>query len=137
MIQFYFLSIVLNITVGLNLLLQGESKDSAGLIENLRILFKNQTLCLILGILTVLVGVFKILSVVRLDVPIVGDLFPATMGILSGSSLLFEFYRDSSTSGIDTMPRITGFLSARRQWIGWAAILSAALHFLFPNVLFL
>lgn len=137
MMQFYFLSIVCNVLAGLALLLNAEESGSMPLVEGLRETLKNETTRLVLGILSLIAGLFKILSVVRMDVVVVGDLLPALAGILASIALFNEYYTARST--IERTPN-TAFVAifvTRKKWIGWAALVAAALHFLFPNVLFL
>ena len=76
MLQFYFLSILLNLVTGIILvygknLISGESPESKArgiLGENA--FFDDKNFRLVLGILTVFVGIMKLLSVVRTDVPV-------------------------------------------------------------------
>lgn len=135
MIQFYFLSIVLNFLAGYAVSMDSES--STGSLEGIRELFRDETLRLVLGILAMSVGFFKLLTVVRGDVPVVGDLIPAVAGLSSGFTLAFEFYRSRSTIHSDTSERLESIFLKNRKWLGIAAIVSSAAHFLFPTVLFL
>ncbi len=137
MMQFYFLSIVCNVLAGLALLLNAEESGSMPLVEGLRETFKNETTRLVLGILSLIAGLFKILSVVRMDVVVVGDLLPALAGILASVALFNEYYTARSTIEREPNPLFAAIFITRKKWIGWAALVAAALHFLFPNVLFL
>jgi len=137
MMQFYFLSIVFNILAGLALILDPEVSGDVPLLEGLKTSLKNETTRLILAILTSATGVFKILSVTRMDVVIVGDLFPALAGITTGIALFYEFYAGRSSLSGQSNPVFQAIFVARKKWIGYAALLAAVLHFIFPNVLFL
>lgn len=137
MMQFYFLSIVCNVLAGLALLLNAEESGAMPLVEGLRETFKNETTRLVLGILSLIAGLFKILSVVRMDVVVVGDLLPALAGILASIALFNEYYTARSTIERTPNPVFVAIFITRKKWIGWMAIVAAALHFLFPNVLFL
>ena len=131
MIQIYFLSILLNFTAGVVL--------SAGLLEKRleETVKEKSSFVLVLGILTILVGVLKFLSVVEGDVKVVGDFFPAVIGIGAGLSLLSSYYRGRT----DVLPAETSgfnsFLEKYQVIIGLAAVAVALLHFFLPRVLFL
>ena len=97
MLQFYFLSILLNLLVGLLLVFSdsggGEESDLDDVINDsfqnrFLAVFDNRNFRLIVGILCVLVGLMKLLSVTQGDVPVVGDLLPALAGIAGGFCVL-------------------------------------------------
>ncbi|MDR2740234.1 MAG: hypothetical protein LBB68_10455 [Treponema sp.] len=136
MIQFYFLSILLNGLSGYVLITDSDDGD-AGLDTGFRLSFKNETCRLILGILTIVIGFLKILSVVQGDVPVIGDLIPALAGFLAGFALVFEYYRSRSTLEPEHTEKIETLLVHNKKWIGLLALVAAGLHFLFPSVLFL
>ena len=143
MLQFYFLSILLNLITGIILvygknLISGESPESKArgiLGENA--FFDDKTFRLVLGILTVFVGIMKLLSVVRTDVPVVGDLLPATAGLFGGYGILVEFYKTNSASELALPHWIDLCFVERRKYVGYACIAAAVLHFSFPDVLLL
>jgi hypothetical protein len=137
MIQIYFLSILLNFTAGVVLsagLLEKRFSLAEGLEETVK---EKSSFVLVLGILTILVGVLKFLSVVEGDVKVVGDFFPAVIGIGAGLSLLSSYYRGRT----DVLPAETSgfnsFLEKYQVIIGLAAVAVALLHFFIPRVLFL
>jgi|UniRef100_A0A7C3IG57 TctA family transporter len=134
MIQFYFLSIICNALAGYALITDAEAKSS--ILDGIRSYVLDETFRLVLGVLTMVVGFFKILSVIRGDIPVIGDLFPAAAGLAAGFSLLFEFYKSRSTIIDEKTEQIESFLSANRKWVGYGAIAAAGAHFLFPTVLF-
>ena len=133
MIQFYFLSIVFNALAGYMLI--SENEDILEFKSGFSL--KDDTFKFIVGILSAVVGLLKLLSVIEGDVPVIGDLLPALSGFLVGFVLIFEHYR-SHLSGELTEQRdkIVKLLSYKRI-IGVAALVVAALHFLFPKVLLL
>ena len=135
MLQFYFLSIVLNALAGFILI----SGDEVGVLEfKSSFSLKDETLRLVAGILSVVIGVLKILSPIEGDIPVVGDLVPAAAGILAGLVLVFEYYWDRSTLDASAHDgRIDRILVSNKKIIGVAAIIAAGLHFLFPKVLLL
>lgn len=134
MIQFYFLSIICNALAGYALIADAEAKSS--LFDGLRSYVLNETFRLVLGVLTMVVGFFKLLSVIRGDIPVIGDLLPAAAGLASGFSLLFDFYRSRSDVIDERSVKIENLLSANRKLVGYGSIAAAGAHFLFPTVLF-
>ena len=135
MLQFYFLSIVLNSLAGY-LLISGDSEDILEFKGGFSL--RDETFKLIVGILAVAVGLLKLLSVIDGDVPIIGDLFPALAGFLSGFILIFEYYRTRTTvESTDQTEKIDRILVRNKKIIGIAAFVAAALHFLFPKALLL
>ena len=135
MLQFYFLSIVLNALAGIILL---GKDDKIGLEFKSNFTLKDETFRLIVGILSVITGLLKILSVVEGDIPVIGDLVPALMGFLAGFVLIFDHYRNRpATEEADQSEKIEKILTGNRRLIGIAALIAAALHFLFPKVLLL
>jgi hypothetical protein len=139
MIQFYFLSIVLNALSGYVLTREpgdgGDDVADAGLNTGFPMSLQNETGRLILGVLTIVMGLLKILS--SADLPVVGDLIPALAGFLAGFALVFEYYRSRSTLEPEHTDKIEQLLIHNKKWIGFLALAVAALHFLFPSVLFL
>lgn len=137
MLQFYFLSILLNAVTGLVLLFANQNQQEESGSHMVPEVAYDETFRLVLGILTGIVGFFKLLTVVRGDVPVLGDLFAAVAGMAAGFMLLYEFYRTRSTVKEESVhPVVMRFISSKR-YVGIIAIVSAAAHFLFPTVLFL
>jgi hypothetical protein len=136
MVQFYFLSILLN---GLSGYILGFGRDEPeGSIENsLRFSLNNSTFRLILGILTTVTGLLKILSPTEGDIPVIGDLLPALLGLAAGFVLFFGYYRDRTTVESEKVSRFDETLSRYKKWLGFLMLASSALHFLFPRALFL
>jgi uncharacterized membrane protein YkgB len=136
MIQFYFLSIFFNALAGFVLFTGGGDEDP-GIQERLRISLNDETFRLILGILTVVTGILKLLSPVQGDIPVIGDLLPAAAGFVSGLMLIFSYYQEHRTLEAGRLEQVgAGFLS-QKKWIGLAVMIAAALHFLFPQALLL
>lgn len=146
MLQFYFLSVMLNLLVGLVLFCSVAPKkqeetavepiDGTSGNTGLQSFFDSKNFKLVLGALAVLVGFMKLLSVVQNDVPVVGDLLPAISGLIGGFSVLLDFYINSASSEF-TPTGIFQVLIDSRKTIGVFCIIIAILHFLFPKVLFL
>jgi hypothetical protein len=136
MIQFYFLSILFNLVSGY-LLVTDRTEAEESVENSLKFSVNAGTLKLILGILTALTGILKLLSSVEGDVPVAGDLLPALAGMAAGAVLVFSCYREQSTLETEGIEQPGEFILKYKKWIGIAAAASALLHFLFPKALFL
>ena len=141
MLQFYFLSVLMNALAGY-MIFFGDSSDSNGVMEfKCGFSVKSETFRLVVGILTAFTGLFKLLSRIEGDLLLIGDIVPAAAGLLCGLILIFEYYGkrsgDSEQEGIEHGKTEHGFLTANKKLIGAAAMLAAVLHFLFPTVLLL
>ena len=137
MLQFYFLSVLMNALAGY-ILFFGHSDG----VLDFRCGFsvKSETFRLVVGILSAFTGLFKLLSSIEGDLPLIGDLIPAAAGVLCGFILIFEYYSIRSAARSfeeDSGKKIDGFLIANKKLIGAIAIVAAVLHFLFPTVLLL
>ena len=135
MLQFYFLSIVLNALAGY-ILFAGDNAVELKCGFSL----KDETAKLLVGILSLITGVMKILSVIEGDVPVIGDLIPAAAGLLCGFVLLVEFYKSRTSmddSEEETAGKFQKFLIANKKVLGATAIITAFLHFIFPRVMLL
>ena len=135
MLQFYFLSIVLNALSGYILI----TPDEGGVLEFKKgFSLKDETFKLVVGILSAVIGVLKLLSAVEGDVPVIGDLIPALSGFLCGFILIIEYYRGRSSIAIsEQTEKVNRLLVSNKKIIGVIALIAAALHFLFPKVLLL
>jgi hypothetical protein len=134
MIQLYFLSIFLNAIAGFILISdsgEGDMEIRTGLS------FNNETVRLVLGILSMIIGVLKLLSATEGDIPVLGDFIPALTGFVSGFILVYEYYREHSTLEPEKTGIINSVLLGHKRIIGFIAMIVGALHFLFPRVLFL
>ena len=134
MIQLYFLSILCNGFSGY-LLFSGSDNGTA---EKMGL--SSPTFHLVLGIMSAVVGVLKLLSPTMDGIPILGDLFPSVAGVTAGFLLIFGIYRNdmSSASQVQGAPERFGASLLRfRKFIGLGLIAVALLHFLFPQTLFL
>ncbi|MDR1898799.1 MAG: hypothetical protein LBQ55_02205 [Treponema sp.] len=136
MIQFYFLSILFNLVSGY-LLITDKAEDEESVENSMKFSINAGTLKLILGVLTALTGLLKLLSSVEGDVPVAGDLLPALTGMAAGVFLVFSYYRERSTLETDTIRHTGEIILKHKKWVGMVAVAAALLHFLFPRVLFL
>jgi hypothetical protein len=134
MIQLYFLSVLCNGLSGY-LLFAGNENDA---VEKSR--FSNPTSHLVLGILSAVVGVLKLLSPTLETTFFFGDIFPAVGGIAAGYLLIFGIYRQDSFSTSPPQGSLDKFgvnLLRFRKFIGLGLIAVAVLHFLFAKIIFL
>ncbi len=135
MLQFYFLSIMANLLAGFSLTaeyLAGRFPAFAPF----RDLLSRRGWRASLGALAAVVGFLKLLiRSVPSDVPVVGDLVPALLGLAMGISLLLQVVRERS--GQEPPGRLERVALAYRVPLGFAGIAAAILHFLLPAALFL
>lgn len=144
MLQFYFLSIMLNLVSGM-ILLYGKNfaeKGAAQARPGLNIfgegsVFDDRTFRLVVGILTMFVGLMKLLSVVHNDVAVVGDLIPALAGLVCGFSLILEYVMSRTKEGLELPSFMRIVFVENRKYIGIFGIAAAVLHFTFPEVILL
>ena len=136
MVQFYLLSVLMNTIAGYSLLsFETESKGTKA--DGLREFFKDSTIRLVMGILCFITGFFKLLTVMRGDIPVVGDLLPSLAGMIAGFTMLLEFYRGNSKVTTDTLEKLDSIFITNRRMIGIVSMIVGLAHFLFPSVLFL
>jgi len=136
MIQLYFLSILCNGISGY-LLFSGNEGESINSQKFSPVFY------LVLGILSAVTGVLKLLSPTMDKIFILGDLIPAAAGIISGLMLIFGIYRrispvaSSEVSVSGSLDNIALNLLAFKKPIGISLLAVAVIHFLFPQALFL
>ncbi len=92
---------------------------------------------MILGIAAVVVGFLKLLSAFRGDIPVVGDLFPAAVGMLMGIMLIIDHYKMKAAVASQAFDTIDRVFIRRKSVIGIIGIVIGVLHFFMPSVLFL
>jgi hypothetical protein len=137
MYQLYFLSIIVNLIVGIVLarsVVAGKFPPVGNFLQTV-----NETglFRLVGGIAAVAVGILKLLLVTEGDVLILGDLVPALAGIIVGAILLFEYSRQKPLSFPSWLMRVADFLIAGQTVWGIIAVAAAVLHFFFNRALFL
>ena len=139
MLQFYLLSVLMNALAGYILFFG----NSDGVLEwRCGFSVKSETYKLVVGILSAFTGLFKLLSSIQGDLPVIGDIVPAVTGFLCGFILIYEYYSNSSADvdlgqEAEQSKKTDGFLVANKKLIGAAAMIAAILHFRFPTVLLL
>ena len=135
MLQFYFLAVLLNFLTGM-LFIFADDKSRETFSEQAAF-FYNKTFRLTVGILACITGLFKILSPIRGDAAVVGDLIPALGALCGGFCFLLDYYSQNTTISFSTNPTVEKIFITGRRYLGIAILASALLHFLFPTVLFL
>ena len=137
MLPVYLLSVVLNGLVGIILAFCKEETETGAMSFSLN----NETTRLVIGVLSFVTGILKILSPVQVhgNIPVLGDLFPALAGLAGGFVLVFEYYRSkaSDASILDYMERISSLITRQRKIAGFVCIAVAVLHFIFYPIILL
>ena len=137
MVQFYFLSISLNILGGLVLAAPHFSERFPGISILRGYFFDKPGLRIGLFVSLFLIGVMKIISVSTGDVIVVGDLLPALTLLFSGFTMLIEYIFENSESESRFLKKMDGIFVKHATITGIAALVAGGLHFIFPTVLFL
>ncbi|MGL4987141.1 MAG: hypothetical protein ACRC5H_08425 [Treponemataceae bacterium] len=140
MLQFYMLSVSLNLIGGFILILSQNAITQDESIENdihQSNLFSSQKFRLIIGVLAFCVGVFKFITPVKESVAIFGDILPAITGLCCGFSLLLEYFISTSTTGVNLNKNLASIFLDHKKYLGFFCLVIATLHFLFPQILFL
>jgi len=111
--------------------------------ENHKLSINSPTFHLVLGILSGVTGILKLLSPIPLSsdashgIIILGDFVPAIAGLAAGLMLIFGIYRQDMSAKAGELDRLGVSLLAFRKPIGIGLIGAALFHFLFPQILFL
>jgi len=132
MIQFYALSVLANVLAGL--VVASEAGNGKGFFGAARKLFEENNIRFGLGLASLVIAFFKLLSPIEGDVPVIGDFLPVIAGLATGGILLFDFFRGSSDIRSPTVDRIESGIVAYRKYIGLGAALTGILHFFMPTV---
>jgi len=137
MVQLYFLSIILNGSAGL-LLVVGDKLEGAPTARGIRLFLLSGGFRLVLGIIAAITGILKFLLPMARPL-ILGDIVPAVAGIAAGFILIFSFYRENSAKheGEGKLDSIGDALLHYKKMAGIVLLAVAVLHFLFPTALFL
>ncbi|MFW6214574.1 MAG: hypothetical protein ACOC45_01380 [Alkalispirochaetaceae bacterium] len=137
MYQIYFLSILVNLLAGLTLSFDRmDEKLQLRSVLNSE-LFERAGFRLTMGIFTFVVGFLKLLSVSPGDVPVVGDLLPALVGMVMGFTLFLQYYKERTTVESSSLASLDRIFGANSAIIGTLGIIVAVLHFFLHQVLFL
>lgn len=148
MVQFYFLSVLLNLLAGL-ILVYGKSEDlleeetaETKKFQKLQDavseewLFGNEKFCFVVAVLSVVVGFLKLFVVFGSGIAVIGDLLPVVAGILGGGAILIQYFRERSET-LEIPPVIEDFLDTNKFYIGIGCLVVAVLHFIVPGAVIL
>ena len=132
MLPFYFLSVTTNLMMGGILLLSAKDKEEFNIKYPL---LNDPTFLLVLLIFSGISAVFKLLSPVAGNTPIIGDIVPALSGVL-GCIVFFERWVKASENQL-TLPPFFARILTFEQPIGFFCLFAGVTHLLFSSVLFL
>jgi hypothetical protein len=132
MLPFYFLSVTTNLMMGGILLLSAKDKEEFSIKYPL---LNDPTFLLVLLIFSGISAVFKLLSPVEGNTPIIGDIVPALSGVL-GCIVFFERWVKASENQL-TLPPFFARILTFEQPIGFFCLFAGVTHLLFSSVLFL
>ena len=132
MLPFYFLSVTTNLMMGGILLLSAQDKEEFSIKYPL---LNDPTFLLVLLIFSGISAVFKLLSPVEGNTPIIGDIVPALSGVL-GCIVFFERWVKASENQL-TLPPFFARILTFEQPIGFFCLFAGVTHLLFSSVLFL
>ncbi|MDR1929374.1 MAG: hypothetical protein LBQ44_01975 [Treponema sp.] len=131
MLPFYFLSVLLNAAIGYILAFK---REETGEDETLNFSLDNQVLRLILGALSMVTGILKVLSPVEGNIPVIGDLVPALANLAGGFILVFEYYRNKSSISTEASEKLGDLIALNRKLAGFVCLGAALSHLLFQQV---
>ena len=132
MLPFYFLSVTTNLMMGGILLLSAKDKEEFSIKYPL---LNDPTFLLVLLIFSGISAVFKLLSPVEGNTPIIGDIVPALSGVL-GCIVFFVRWVKASENQL-TLPPFFARILTFEQPIGFFCLFAGVTHLLFSSVLFL
>lgn len=127
MFQIYFLSVLLNILVGLFLIYENK-------IENSNLIVQKPLLIMVLGFASIIVGIIKLFVVAQPDIVIIGDLLPAVFGIVGGFCILLNYFLLYGKNEIILKPVVQKIFVDWKKTIGVLALVVGILHFIIPQV---
>jgi len=134
--QSYFLSIVVIIFSGIILSEKvfGE-KLKYSRVFNMDI-FSNKALKIVFGVLSVLAGILFILSPKEgTDIPVIGDIIPALLGIIGGLALVLKSIgKDTYTGEKKFLVWLYNFINSNFGILGLLMIVMGIIHIFFPTV---
>lgn len=137
MVQFYFLSILLNVTGGLIIASERVGGKFPFIREMREYLDEKPSFKLGFALLAIVIGILKLLSATKGDVPVVGDLLPVLAGWTVGVILFSEYYSVRNEPDTVALKKPANFLIRNKTVFGLAAAVIGVVHFFIPGVLFL
>ena len=137
MYQVYLLAVVVNIFGGV-LLASGFLKDKIQALEGVEgFLQENKAYVTIVSLLLITVGVLQFIIPASSSVPVVQDLLPALLAIVSGITLFYGYYKKVSDVDSTATSFMDSYVYKYRDIIGILTALSGLVHFILPRVIFL
>jgi hypothetical protein len=142
MLQFYLLSVLLNVLTGLVLFfsfgktIPGDAQFGKAISIDDPALFENKTFRLVLGLATGIVGILKIF-VVAGSFRVLGDLFPVLAALAGSFTLLLDYFTSRASIEIMLPDIIESVFIKGAKYVGIICIAVGILHFVFPKALFL
>lgn len=151
MVQFYMLSVILNLLLGSLLFFQKDKDegmeedvevDSEGGIDNkaignsfksLLFILSNKNVKFALGIVSVFIGLLK-LPFTMDGIIVAGDLLPALSGIAIGSIVLIDLFKASTQVSSNLINKIDEKILIHKKYFGIAGMGIGILHFLLPGI---
>lgn len=134
MIQFYFMSILLNLLIGFVLVFFSNNALVESSYEKTSF-FESKTFRIIVGGLALLTGILKLFFPMN-GIVILGDFIPAICGIVGGFCILLDFYVSTTTLTFHQESDFVKIIFGIRKYIGVCLMFFAVLHFLFPKIIF-
>lgn len=151
MIQFYVLSLTFLLYGAACLLADEYGMKYHILIRVRESLVVNQTVTIVIIVLTAVVGVLKLISPVSPGPVVVGDFLPAICLLAQAVFFVFDLkkssvYDDEANtidddgsvfSDSDLISKVQNFYKKYKRYIGYSFLIIAFLHFLFPGAVLL
>jgi hypothetical protein len=134
MLPFYLLTILFNAMSGYTLAFRKEKPQGD---NGFSFSLDNEVFRLVLGAASIFIGLLKILSPVAGNIPVIGDLVPATANLAGGFILVFEYYQNHTTLRSEAVEKLGDIVEKNRKIVGFVSIGAAVLHFVFYPVPFL
>lgn len=140
-LPFYFLSILFNLIAGL-ILCADYINDKITGFSSVSEFIGSSKAKFIIGTPTFIIGFIKLLIPVSTNAGIgrwifLGDLVPATAGMILGFALLMDFLKQKAIINTETLMRLDSMMIQNKSKIGVAGLIVAFLHFILYNWLFL
>ncbi|MCR5606942.1 MAG: hypothetical protein K6F69_09025 [Treponema sp.] len=147
MMQIWFLLVLLNLLSGLILVYAEDIKNNLMILlkqesreKSDNILFFNTALFkLILGFMSVAIGLISLIAVEKDSIPVLENLIPSFTCLASGCCLVLHFYNlKQDELMLPVLPDfLFNFFFDYKKIIGIASIAAGLIHFIVPSIMFL
>ena len=135
MMQFYFLSILMNLICALFLFYKSDRNSK---LKDVKIL-ENPVIILVTGCLTFVTALVKLFLVCygeKGGIIILGDFIPAVSGLTGGACLLLQYYKMNSSVELKLPEGVKKVFLDNNFIIAIVCAVSAVLHFFLAKVIF-